>query len=53
MLIHATDSDTVARHLLNNTAARDVEITALGLEAAFLALTGDGDNSLGAPTGER
>ena len=53
VLIHAADTDTVARHLLNNTAAHDVEITARGLEEAFLALTGDADNSLGAPTGEQ
>ncbi|MDA8355680.1 MAG: ABC transporter ATP-binding protein [Actinomycetota bacterium] len=53
VLIHAADTDTVARHLLNNTAAHDVEITARGLEEAFLALTGNADNSLGAPTGKQ
>lgn len=55
--IHATDTDTVARHLLNNTAAHDVEITARGLEEAFLALTGGSDSSadasVGALTGEQ
>ena len=40
VLVHSLDSDTVARYLLNHTAAKDVEITAEGLEAAFLALTG-------------
>ncbi len=57
VLIHASDSDTVARYLLTSTAARDIEITARGLEEAFLALTGDGDNRaddrLDTPTGER
>ena len=57
VLIHAADTDTVARHLLNNTAARDVEITARGLEEAFLALTGVADNRPNdrpdAPTGEQ
>jgi len=31
----------VARYLLNSTQARDLEITARGIEDAFLALTGD------------
>jgi ABC-2 type transport system ATP-binding protein len=42
LLVRTTDSDGVARHLLTATAASDVEITARGLEDAFLALTGDG-----------
>jgi ABC-2 type transport system ATP-binding protein len=41
LLVHSRDTDAVARHLLNDTAARDLEITARGLEDAFLALTGD------------
>jgi ABC-2 type transport system ATP-binding protein len=41
VLVHASDSDGVARHLLNNTAARDLEITSRNLEEAFIALTGD------------
>ena len=41
VLVHSGDSDTVARYLLNTTAARDVEIAAEGLEAAFIALTGE------------
>ncbi|MFC6714173.1 ABC transporter ATP-binding protein [Branchiibius cervicis] len=35
------DSDALARYLLTNTAAYDLEITSQGLEAAFIALTGD------------
>jgi ABC-2 type transport system ATP-binding protein len=42
VLIHSGDSDAVARQLLNQTPARDLEITAHGLEEAFIALTGDG-----------
>jgi ABC-2 type transport system ATP-binding protein len=38
--VHAKDSDSVARYLLNETGARDLEITAHGLEDAFLSLTG-------------
>jgi ABC-2 type transport system ATP-binding protein len=41
VLIHATDSDAVARYLLTRTPARDLEIIARGIEDAFLALTGD------------
>lgn len=41
VLVHGSDSDAVARHLLTATPARDVEITARGLEDAFLALTTD------------
>ena len=47
ILVHSRDSDAVARHLLTQTDAHDVEITARGLEDAFVALTGDnltGDN---------
>jgi ABC-2 type transport system ATP-binding protein len=41
VLVHAKDTDPVARYLLNETAAHDLEITARGIEQAFLALTGD------------
>ncbi|MGH9107388.1 MAG: ABC transporter ATP-binding protein [Acidimicrobiales bacterium] len=41
VLIHSSDTDKVARYLLNETGAHDLEITARGLEEAFLALTGD------------
>jgi ABC-2 type transport system ATP-binding protein len=38
--VHAKDTDSVARYLLAETDARDLEITARGLEEAFLNLTG-------------
>jgi ABC-2 type transport system ATP-binding protein len=41
VLVHAKDSDAVARYLLTHTTARDLEITSQGLEDAFLSLTGD------------
>jgi ABC-2 type transport system ATP-binding protein len=41
VLIHAKDSDAVARYLLTSTSAKDLEIAARGIEEAFLALTGD------------
>jgi ABC-2 type transport system ATP-binding protein len=41
VLIHTSRSDVVARHLLTATAAHDLEITARGLEDAFIALTSD------------
>jgi ABC-2 type transport system ATP-binding protein len=44
VLIHGKDTDQIARHLLTQTDARDLEITARGLEEAFLSLTGDDDN---------
>ncbi|WP_440710882.1 ABC transporter ATP-binding protein [Herbiconiux sp. YIM B11900] len=40
--IGTKDSDAVARHLLTQTPARDVEITPQNLESVFLALTSDG-----------
>jgi ABC-2 type transport system ATP-binding protein len=43
--VHAKDTDAVARHLLTETPAHDLEITARGLEEAFLSLTGDADDS--------
>jgi len=39
VLVHAKDSDAVARYLLIETDARDLEITSMGLEDAFLSLT--------------
>ena len=42
VLIHSGDTDAVARRLLTQTSARDLEITSRGLEEAFIALTGDG-----------
>ena len=41
ILIHGSDSDAIARYLLNHTTARDLEITSRNLEEAFVALTGD------------
>jgi ABC-2 type transport system ATP-binding protein len=45
VFVHAKDSDAVARYLLNETDARDLEITAHGLEDAFLSLTGRNDDN--------
>ena len=39
--IHSGDSDAIARHLLTHTPARDLEITARGLEDAVVVLTAD------------
>lgn len=41
LIITCTNSDVVARYLLTETNARDVEIASQNLEAAFVALTGD------------
>ncbi|MEP6479205.1 MAG: ABC transporter ATP-binding protein [Rhodoglobus sp.] len=43
VLVRTKDSDAVARYLLTQTAARDLEITSHNLEDAFIALTSDGD----------
>ncbi|MBO0843225.1 MAG: ABC transporter ATP-binding protein [Nocardioides sp.] len=43
VVVHTKDSDAVARFLLNETAARDLEITSKNLEDAFLSLTGDSE----------
>ena len=43
VLVHASDSDAVARYLLNRTPAHDIEITSHNLEDAFLALTSGTD----------
>ena len=40
LIVHANDSDAVARFLLTQTPARDLEITARALEDAFVTLTG-------------
>jgi ABC-2 type transport system ATP-binding protein len=39
--LQARDTDAIARHLLNKTDARDLEITSRNLEQAFLTLTAD------------
>jgi ABC-2 type transport system ATP-binding protein len=41
VLLHARDTDAIARHLLNSTDAHDLEITSHNLEQAFLTLTAD------------
>ncbi|KAA8887403.1 ABC transporter ATP-binding protein [Nocardia colli] len=43
IVVHTKDSDAVARYLLTETTAIDLEITSHNLESAFLALT-TGDN---------
>ena len=39
--LHGKDTDGIARYLLNETTARDLEITSRNLEDAFIALTTD------------
>ncbi len=51
VLVHATDSDPVARYLLTSTPARDLEITARGIEDAFIALTSDDNGTTSSATG--
>lgn len=41
VVVHAKDSDAVARYLLTRAGGRDLEITSRNLEDAFLSLTGD------------
>ncbi|MFM1727017.1 ABC transporter ATP-binding protein [Prescottella soli] len=41
LVVHSSDTDAVARHLLLHTAAHDLEIVSRGLEDAFIALTTD------------
>ncbi|WP_433756457.1 ABC transporter ATP-binding protein [Nocardia sp. CA-135398] len=43
IILHTKDSDAIARYLLTETTAVDLEITSHNLESAFLALT-TGDN---------
>jgi ABC-2 type transport system ATP-binding protein len=53
IIVQAKDSDEVARYLLTQTAARDLEVTSRGLEDAFLALTADDGataTTVGSPT---
>ncbi|HTT53603.1 MAG TPA: ABC transporter ATP-binding protein [Streptosporangiaceae bacterium] len=51
VLVHASDSDSVARYLLTQTPARDMEITTRGLEDAFIALTSDETDDHGTTAG--
>ncbi len=41
VIIQASDTDAIARFLLNQTPARDIEITSRSLEDAFIALTSE------------
>ncbi|MFI1992018.1 ABC transporter ATP-binding protein [Actinoplanes sp. NPDC020271] len=41
LYLHGRDTDAIARYLLNQTDARDLEITSRNLEDAFLTLTAD------------
>src|SRR6476659_5536882 len=43
ILMHGRDTDAIARYLLTQTAASDLEITSRGLEDAFISLTGNTD----------
>lgn len=43
--ITCSDSDLVARYLLTQTNAKNLEISSVGLEEAFLALTGESQQS--------
>ena len=45
IVVRAKDSDAVARFLLTETDARDLEVTSRGLEDAFLSLTGPHDDA--------
>ncbi|CAM3482359.1 ABC transporter ATP-binding protein [Occultella aeris] len=47
LTVHAGDSDAVARYLLNQTDAADLEIVTKGIEEAFLRLTGSNDKTDG------
>jgi ABC-2 type transport system ATP-binding protein len=51
VLVHSGDSDSVAKYLLTNTQARDLEITARGIEDAFIALTSDNNGTTHSATG--
>ncbi|MEK8071140.1 ABC transporter ATP-binding protein [Rhodococcoides navarretei] len=44
VIVHGRDSDCVARYLLNEAHATDLEIVSRNLEDAFLALTTDSEN---------
>jgi len=53
VIVRGKDSDGVARYLLTQTRARDLEITTHNLEDAFLALTSDDEAPAGAIPLER
>lgn|GEM_PF-6551968 len=43
LVFTSQDTDQLARYLLTQTNAHDLEIASRGLEDAFIALTGGGD----------
>jgi len=49
VMVHCVDSDAVARYLLTRTDAHDLEVAALGLEEAFVTLTGAGTGTQPGP----
>jgi ABC-2 type transport system ATP-binding protein len=52
VIVHGSDSDAIARHLLGHTDAHDLEITSRNLEEAFVALTADDAPTREAPKAE-
>jgi ABC-2 type transport system ATP-binding protein len=52
VLVYSNDSDAVARYLLTETPAKDLEITSRGIEDAFIALTSDDNGSTSSATGD-
>ncbi|MEO7964228.1 MAG: ABC transporter ATP-binding protein, partial [Gemmatimonadaceae bacterium] len=53
IFVQCSDSDIVARYLLNETPARDLEISSKNLEAAFVALTAADSSASPTPAGAR
>jgi ABC-2 type transport system ATP-binding protein len=47
VLVHTRNGDAVARYLLTETSAHDLQVTTRGLEDAFLALTGHENDAAG------
>ena len=45
LMLHCSDADAALRALLASTAAHDIEVTAKGLEDAFMALTTEGNHA--------
>ncbi|WKD60144.1 putative ABC transporter ATP-binding protein YbhF [Corynebacterium ciconiae DSM 44920] len=43
--LSTTDSDALARYLLNHTAAKNLQITAASLDDTFLAITSEGEHA--------
>jgi ABC-2 type transport system ATP-binding protein len=51
VIIQSGDADRVARYLLTETSAHDLEITSAGLEEAFVVLTSDDSEDVDVLTG--